>query len=197
MIGVHLRRGDLLHQRPDVASNTAQAIAAVDQFLEKAPDAGVFLCTDDGAVAPNTGRGTPAEGVREAFRLRYGSRVTWTIPRSLDRYTPQAIQDALMDLWLLRTTNPFVGTQASSFSELAVFGRDIPHLLAGGATPGYQRVDRWAQRLGLYALLARHSRRWVEGNVPLPPLLRYYATTPYRWMRRVVCGVFAWRRCAD
>lgn len=188
MIGVHLRRGDLLRQRPDAASNTVQAVAAVDQFLAASPDTGIFLCTDDGAVAPNRGRATRREGVHETFRLRYGARVVWTTPRSLDRRDPQAIQDALIDLWLLRSTNIFVGTQASTFSETAVFGREIPYRLVAGATPGYQWLERWARRLGVYAMLTRYSMKRNAGNAPFPALLRHYAMAPYVWLRWIAGG---------
>ena len=188
MVGVHLRRGDLLRQRPDVASNTVQAFTAVDHFLDAFPDAGIFLCTDDGAIIPHTGREMRREGVLETFRVRYGARVVWTDPRSLDRRTPQAIQDALVDLWLLRATDLLVGTQGSSFSEMAVFDRGIPYLLVAGATAGYQRLEGWARRFGIYTLLTGHGRRRLGNDVPFPALLHYYATVPYRWVRRIVRG---------
>ena len=50
-------------------------------------------------------------------------------PRSLDRHTPEAIEDALIDLWLLRSTDFFVGTVGSSFSEMAMFGRAVPAII--------------------------------------------------------------------
>lgn len=188
MIGVHLRRGDLLRQRPDTASNTAQAIAAVDHFLESFPDAGIFLCTDDGAVIPHGGQRTRREGVQELFHLRYGDRVVWTTPRSLDRRTSQAIQDAVADLWLLRATDLVVGTQGSSFSQMAIFGRDVPAQLVAGATPGYQWLERWARQLGIYDMLIKHGRQHLGTHAPFPALLRYYATAPYRWARQIAQG---------
>lgn len=186
MIGVHLRRGDLLRQRPDAASNTAQAIAAVDHFLDAFPEAGIFLCTDDGAIIPHSGRQARREGVQEIFRLRYGGRVVWTTPRSLDRRTPQAIQDAVADLWLLRTTDLVVGTRASSFSEMAVFGLDVPQRLVAGATSRYQRLEIWARRFGIYDMLIQHGRQRLGTDAPFLALLRYYAVAPYRWARRIV-----------
>lgn len=188
MIGVHLRRGDHLRGRPDATGNTVQAVAVVDHFWEASPDAGILLCTDDGAVAPHSGRTTRREGLQELFRRRYGSRVVWTTPRSLDRRTSQAIQDAVVDLWLLRATDRFVGTATSTFSEFVVFGRDIPFLLVAGATPGYQRLEWWARRLGVYTLLAERSRQRTGESALFPALLRYYATAPYRWARRIVRG---------
>jgi hypothetical protein len=190
MIGVHLRRGDLLRERPDAANNTTQACVAVDQLLQKAPDAGILLCTDDGAIDPSTGQTRPREGVLEIFRLRYGPRVIWTIPRGLDRRTPRAIQDALVDLWLLRATDRFVGTETSTFSEFAVFGRDIPFLLVAGATPGYRRLERLARWSGLYAGLSSLGRKQIGRALPFPALMRYYARAPQRWLRKLLRSAF-------
>ena len=188
MIGVHLRRGDLLRDRPDVAANTAQAIHAINAFLARFPDAGILLCTDDGAVDQDTGR-IQTEDVRARLRTQYGARVVWTTPRSLDRRTSEAIQDALLDLWLLRDTDCVVGTTGSSFSELACYGRNIPHTLVWGATARYQPIERLARISGLYTGL-RILGRWHFGrNVPFPQLLEYYRRAPYRWMSRAAYRV--------
>lgn len=192
MIGVHLRRGDLLRERPDAANNTTQACVAVDQLLHKAPDAGILLCTDDGAIDPNTGQTRPREGVQEIFRRRYGGRVIWTTPRCLDRRTPQAIQDALVDLWLLRATDLFVGTETSTFSEFAVFGRDIPFLLVAGATPSYQRLERLARWSSLYAGLSDPGQRQTGSAVPFPVLMQYYGRAPLRWLRKLLRAIAPW-----
>ena len=188
VIGVHLRRGDLLRQRPDAAGNTAEAVAAVDHFLAEYPDAGILFCTDDGAVDPRTGRSSRREGIQETFGFRYGHRVVWTSPRSLDRRAPEAIQDALVDLWLLRTTDCFVGTEGSTFSELVVFAREIPHRLVAGATSTYQQLERLARLTGLYTVLVRLGKQQTGKRLPFPALVRYYVGAPYRWIRRV------WRR---
>lgn len=147
MIGVHLRRGDFLRYRPHAARNAGPALAAVDRFLTRAPNAGIFLCTDDGAVDPKTGQ-VSREGVAEQFRARLGDRVVSTVPRSLDRGRVEAIQDALVDLLLLRGTQMFVGTDGSSFSGLAVFGRPVPHVLVGGRGPGGVLIRRLARVTG-------------------------------------------------
>jgi hypothetical protein len=134
MIGVHLRRGDYHTRHPEMCGNTTAAMAAVDRFLADMPDAGILLATDDGAGDPRAGP-TPYEGVRETFGKRYGARIVQTRPRTLDRRTPDAIQDALVDLLLLRSTHAFVGTPVSTFSELAVFGREVPRVLVAEVTP--------------------------------------------------------------
>jgi hypothetical protein len=130
MIGVHLRRGDLTATFPEFARNTQTALAAVDNYLARYPEAGIFLSTDDGAAIPDAGL-APQEGIKTLFRRRYGERVVCSEPRSLDRAECAAIQDAVMDLWLLRRTTAFVGTRSSSFSILAALGRTIPVTMAG------------------------------------------------------------------
>lgn len=153
MIGVHLRRGDFERARPDHVANLDAALNAVDHYLDAAPDAGILLCTDDGAPHPHTGAASVYHGVREEFRRRYGARVVWTTPRNLDRAAPESIQDALLDLELLRQTQFFVGTTDSTFSALAVFGRDIPTTMTAGATAAYQQWQRWHKRTGIYYLV--------------------------------------------
>jgi hypothetical protein len=142
MIGVHLRRGDFLRHRPDVCANTNAALAHVERFLEADPDAGILLCTDDGARDHRT-RETVNEGVVKIFRDRFGGRVVSSPPRSLDRGTPEAIQDGLIEFLLLRQTQSFVGTSGSSFSTLAIFGRDVPAVLCGEPLPTHTRAMRF------------------------------------------------------
>jgi hypothetical protein len=170
MIGVHLRRGDLMHHRPDTTGNLEVTLQQVDQWLEKEPDAGILLCTDDGSHNPFTHRALPVQGIRSTFKKRYGERVVSTAS-GLDRGTPQAIEDALVDLWLLRLTQFFVGTSGSSFSEMAVFGRDIPSALPAAATASYQRQMRWLKRTGLHSLIARMSLYEYGREVPYTQLL--------------------------
>lgn len=157
MIGVHLRRGDFILARPDVVSNADAALAKVDAHLDAMPDAGIFLATDDGAVTGVSG--DPTEGVRERLRRRYGARLVTTTPRSLDRGVPEAIEDALVDLWLLRKSDAIVGTYGSSFSELAAFGRDVPYDVARGVHPILSRLEAFARRTRTHALIFAAARR--------------------------------------
>ncbi|WP_129677468.1 hypothetical protein [Candidatus Chloroploca sp. Khr17] len=159
MIGVHLRRGDFRVFEPIIADNTATAMRAVDAYLAQAPDAGILLCTDDGALNQYSGKAVPTEGVRARFVQRYGERVVATTPRSLDRREPIAIHDALVDLWLLRQTDYFVGTVGSSFSGMAVLGRSVPVTMCQLQHP-------------LRNLLP--LRYWLRGERPLKWLVRYY-----------------------
>ncbi len=176
MIGVHLRRGDFLRAQPDNAANTAPALTAVASQLERLPDAGILLCTDDGARDPWTGQ-PRQEGVNGLFIQRFGPRVVSTTPRSLDRRQPEAVQDALIDLLLLRQTQAFVGTTGSSFSEMAMFGRSSPKVLCHAHTPAViraTRLDRLVQR----AIYHKYKR-----DIPARNLYYHYTERPRWWLR--------------
>lgn len=159
MVGVHLRRGDMRVLEPIRAHNTTTAMQAVDAYLVQSPYAGILLCTDDGAPNQYTGQPLPAEGVRAKFVQRYGERVVSTTPRSLDRSAPIAIQDALVDLWLLRQTDFFVGTAGSSFSDMVMLGRSVPVTVCQSQHP-------------LRYLLP--LRIWLRGERTFSWLARYY-----------------------
>lgn len=174
MIGVHLRRGDHIVTRPDVTANLGATLTRVDGWLAETPDAGILLCTDDGALDPYTGRAVDTQNVVARFVKRYGERVVFTTPSSLDRRTPKAIQDGLVDLWLLRATDYFVGTLGSSFSELAVFGRTIPFEQAAVGTTQYQRRVRWLKRLRLYEPAMRLGYHEFGRPMPLESVVRRY-----------------------
>jgi hypothetical protein len=181
MIGVHLRRNDFLRVRPDVSWNTRAAYIAVDQFLEKHPEAGIFLCTDDGAVDQHTDD-LRYEGVRDVFQTRYGNKVITTSPRSLDRRTTVSIQDALVDLWLLRSTKMIVGTAGSSFSYLSAFGREVEYMWVSGKTPAYSVIHWLAWITGMHWLVCRFYLASHGRNRPFPVAWRYLIRTlTIRW----------------
>lgn len=172
MIGVHARRGDFLKIRPDRSWNTGRILAAVDRFLIERPEAGILLCTDDGAPEP-AGAPTAREGVRAILRARYGDRLVETSPSSLDRSTPESIQDALVDLLLLRATDAFVGTTASTFSDLAIYGRAVPSARAGGMTPAHRLLHRLIRFSGIQWLGSRVFRRALGGDAQGRTVARY------------------------
>jgi hypothetical protein len=169
MIGVHLRRGDYVGLRPDKTHNTDKAIEAIDGFLERYPTAGVLLCTDEEVTSGSGG------DVRGRLRARYGDRLVQTTPSTFDRSNPAAIEDALVDLWLLRSTTAFVGSDYSGFSELAVFGRDVPHRMVGDGSPAWKRLA-WLSRFGLFnRLIRRLGKREFGVEHPLPFLIEHYS----------------------
>lgn len=165
MIGVHLRRGDMTVVRPDLADNTRGVLKAIDRRLRETPDAGILLCSDDGAVMPS-GQTTRAEGVHALFRKRYGDRVVWNAPRTLDRADPMSVQDALVDLSLLRHTDYFIGTAGSSFSLFVVYGRNTPHVLIGSTSVRYLFMQALYRFTGFELLVRLVTRLRYGKHIP-------------------------------
>ena len=178
MIGVHLRRGDFSTHTPDTFVNTTAALAAVENALVHLPEAGIFLASDDGAPTPQQVQ-TVAEGVRELFVHRFGERVIWTSPRSLVRASTEAVQDGLVDLWLLRQTDYFIGSAGSTFSGLAIYGRNVPHVICSGMTPVQRGMLRLYKISGIYHLLIwLGGREFRRTTPPFSHLLRRYRENP-------------------
>lgn len=175
MIGVHLRRGDFVPYMPKQSQNLDSAVLAVDHFLSRAPDAGIFLCTDDGAIDPATGQPTVEWGVRAAFQQRYGDRVISYAATSFDRSDPRAVQDALTEMWLLRLTDYLVATQASSFSGMAAFGRSQPRIVCPTATPTEDRVGALVAAVGLGWSVRMVARMHLGQDLPYPLAWRWFA----------------------
>lgn len=188
MIGVHLRRGDFRFHRPAASGNTRSAMEAVDALLAGWPEAGILLCTDDGAGFKKDGRPIGAEGVAEKFKQRYGERVVQTTSRSLDRNDPVAIEDAVLDLWLLRRTDAVVGTEASSFSQLAVFARQVPLTLTETSTWDYRLGERVFRATGLLYLMRQYVWWRMRRKMSYPTLMHYCRTRFQAGMKRL------WRR---
>lgn len=173
MVGLHIRRGDFGTARSDGGLNINAVLSATRALLRRLPEAGVFIATDDGAIDPVTGTATPREDVVERIARALDVPVVTTTPRSLDRRDPVAIEDALVDLWLLRQTSALVGTPHSSFSELGVFGRDVPR-----RDPRAPQAGRWLRRVTLFEPLVIAAGFWQFGR-PVP-----YAAAMAAYQRR-------------
>jgi hypothetical protein len=184
MIGVHLRRGDAIRFRPQSSSNTNAAFRAVDRFLKHDPQAGILLCTDDGAPDPFINQPTPTEDIQGKFIARYGSRVVWTTPRTLDRRSPAAIQDAVVDLWLLRATDYLVGTYRSSFSEIATTGRTAPYIMCASQSAAEDRWERVAQSIGLDRVVCAMARRHLGMDTPFAIAWQWFVRLPLAPVRK-------------
>jgi len=142
----------LFEARPDVRTVSAETVAGI-------PDARGFWGTvpDDRASDGASSAGKPvSEGVRAQLTRRFGARVVSATPRSLDRASPEAIEDALSSC-CLRRTQAVVGTRASSFSELAAFGRAVPFDQPEGTPAQWRRYEEWAQRAGLHPRIMRRA----------------------------------------
>lgn len=167
MIGVHLRRADYQVFDARAAGSTSMALAATDRYLATWPDAAILLCTDDGGIDTFTGEAAITQGVQAAFRDRYGDRLVTTQPRSLDRREPGAIQDALVDLLLLRLTDCIIGTQGSSFSAMAALGRPVPAMACRSPNPFLHLRPLWL---------------WAKGEVRTEVVRRYYGRLVRQWL---------------
>jgi len=167
MIGVHLRRADYQVFDARAAGSTSMALAAIDRYLASWPDSGILLCTDDGGIDTFTGEAASTQGVQAALLARYGDRVVTTRPRSLDRREPAAIQDALVDLLLLRVTDCIIGTQGSSFSAMAAFARPVPAIWCRSSNPLLHLRPLWL---------------WARGEVRTEVVRRYYGRLVRQWL---------------
>lgn len=172
MVGVHVRCGDFV--RVHGGCDLGDVLVSVDAALAALPGAGVFLCTDDGAVDPQTRRPTKPMGVVTAFSARYGDRLVTTRPRSLDRASVEAVQDALVDFLLLRGADSIVGSLRSSFSILASFGRDVPHVMCGPGGPPPEQAPFWAYVTGVYPAVKLAGRLQYGHDAPFGDLLSHY-----------------------
>lgn len=171
MIGVHLRRGDMPRHR---MASVGNAIAATEGYLEQFPDAGILLCTDDGAPPPWDRENARDHGVRGRFRRCFGDRVVWTAPRYLDRAYPVSIQDAVADLWLLRGTDALVASAGSSFSEIAAFGRSIPIRWCKSDNRRYNFIETVLRKAGIYPALKRDSMKRFGTDLRFPDMVDRY-----------------------
>jgi len=159
VIGVHVRFGDLYGDHITLEDACVPVFAAVDHFLTVCPSARILLCSDDGAVRPN-GIATPQRGVHDTFERKYGDRVVYTIPRTLDRREPSAIQDAVVDLFLLRSADFIVGTKKSTYSLMSHFGMRTPRRMVHYLSTEPTSVTRdEMQPHGIRSVAARFARR--------------------------------------
>lgn len=124
--GVHVRRGD--YKKGMVALE--RFVAEVERLA--ADGRQIYLATDDGAPLPGQAEGTEAEGVVSTFQGRCPGRVLFRPPRSLARDSLTAIEDALIDIIILRQCEAFIGTASSSFSLAAILGRNVIQVLLPG-----------------------------------------------------------------
>ena len=184
MIGVHARRGDFISERPDLADNLTELTKQTDAFLEQDPSAGIFFATDDGAFSTKLFH-PRFRDIRECFSKRYGNRLVFCRPRSLNRQSALAVQDALKDFLLLRSTDYFVGTAQSSFSEMIPFGRTIPNVFCSGPVEHYMRIEKLCRMVGLYDPITQWGRRRFNRTIPFAVLLRYCFNSPRRFVGRI------------
>lgn len=126
IMGIHIRRGDFLNMSPDNTKNFELFIKEMDNFLSRNNDGKFFVATDDGATS-SLGGTTEKQNILDKLIKRYGEeKILYYKPRSLNRRSKEAIQDALVSLLILRKTDEFVGNRYSSFSGAVMLNRNVP-----------------------------------------------------------------------
>jgi hypothetical protein len=124
-VGVHVRRTDNVQARQRSPLEGYLAALAAERRAD--PATTFFVATDDPEVL-------------ERLKAEHGRTVRHTVPRSLDRNTPEAIEDALVDLWCLSSCRKLIGSAASTFTETAWQLRGIPcTVIDVRAAPGQGR----------------------------------------------------------
>jgi len=126
VVGVHVRRGDFSAQRGSpVTASTDSYVRAVSAQMQAAGAHTIYLATDDGAEAA-LGRpeSQSRHGVYEALAAALGAaRIVRQEHVDLNRGNAPAIQDALVDLLVLRRCDAICGQRGSSFSGVAAIGK--------------------------------------------------------------------------
>jgi hypothetical protein len=115
-VGIHIRRTD--HVWAIKHSPTEKFIAMMGEELQRDPSTRFFLATD-----------SPEE--ERILSEKFGDRIITYKKSSLDRESIEGIQDALVDMYLLASTNKIIGSFTSSFSEVAAEIGNIPLVAIG------------------------------------------------------------------
>jgi len=111
VVGVHIRRTD--HVISTGESPLELFVARMDVELQTRPGTKFFVATDD----PETER---------ALVDRFGQQWIHTHKKQFGRDSVEAIRDAVVDLFLLASTESLLASAASSFSETAAIIGCIP-----------------------------------------------------------------------
>lgn len=104
MVGVHIRRTD--HTVSRAVSTTERFMALMTDEVIWQPRVSFFLATDD-------------PGEEATLKQNFPGRIMTYHKRTIDRNTPEGIQDALVDLYCLARTRRILGAVGSTFSKMA------------------------------------------------------------------------------
>jgi hypothetical protein len=141
IVGVHVRRGDFAGQLLRNHNLKLPALGRYFAYLDKWRGT-IFLATDGG------------DEVVGRFRDRYGDRLLIYPRRCPGRNTPQAVQEALVDVYLLQRCQAIIGTRYSSFSELAWCITKTPYAKVSEREIGFLAKLKFSSRL----ILSRFRR---------------------------------------
>lgn len=118
LMGVHIRRGD--HLRSTKTSTLNHFKEAIEKQIDIANKSAFLICSDDNNEV-------------ELLKSRYGKRIAWHPPRSLDRSNQISIEDAMIDMLSLSQCDQLLGSYLSSFSIVAAKYGKIPLQIAGSS----------------------------------------------------------------
>ena len=105
-IGIHIRRTD--NKQSIQFSPTSLFLEKIKEELALNPKQKFFLATDD-------------KEEENLIKKKYPQNILTYTKRSLDRNTPEAIEDAVIDLYILSNCKYILGCYYSSFSSIAAF----------------------------------------------------------------------------
>lgn len=123
VLGVHIRKSDFIKHHPKSRDNLEIFKREVKNYLNKNPNTIIFVATDDGFKDYQTNE-KKYEGVIENLKKEFGEKIIYRKKIKMERDNKEAIRDALIDLLLLRKTDFLIGTENSSFTGLALLGKN-------------------------------------------------------------------------
>ncbi|BET68975.1 hypothetical protein ASA1KI_38930 [Opitutales bacterium ASA1] len=115
-VGIHVRRTD--NARAIERSPLSAFMAAMEAEISADPGVGFFLATD----SPEDER---------VLTERFPARITAQSSKSLDRSTASSARDAVVDLYALSRCRKIIGSDFSSFTDVASGIRGVPRVIAG------------------------------------------------------------------
>lgn len=102
--GLHIRRSD--HEASKKYSTLDKFTNVIENALATDPEVTFFLSTDDSITKDN-------------LLKKYGDKIICNEISSYDRNSPEAVVDAVIDLYCLSRTKKLYGSHHSSFSQVA------------------------------------------------------------------------------
>jgi len=114
-VGVHIRRSD--NENAISGSPTERFVDLMKEEISHDPGVEFFLATD-------------SIDEERTLRKLFPTRVRTQEGKALDRRTPQAARDALVDLFTLAACRKIIGSHFSSFTDVAAALRGVPLVIA-------------------------------------------------------------------
>ncbi len=102
--GLHIRRSD--HKASKEHSTLEKFTRVVETEIEADSNATFFISTDD-------------EPTKTELCNKYGDKIIFNEISSFDRNSPEAVKEAVLDLYCLANTKKLYGSHHSSFSQVA------------------------------------------------------------------------------